>query len=105
MPRQPSYLTEHVTIAKSDIAKCSALACKANLHPVDVGGTLYESKRLRFATFAGARSADGMYRGVYRYEAGDWKECDAADFAELPRHTATVNQQKRKKPLEETEAT
>lgn len=84
MPRQPHYITRPVTIAKSDIALYAALQGKANAKPYTLEGKTHEPGRLKFHTFAGARCDDGLYRGVYRFEAGDFKDCESADVNQLP---------------------
>lgn len=84
MPRQPHYLTTPVTIAKSDIAKYTALHDFANSVPYELNGKTYPTGTIRFATFAGARGKDGLYSGVYRFEEGDFSGCLQSDLNQLP---------------------
>ena len=107
MPRQPNYLTKPAVIAKSDIARYAAMQGKANSKPVEIDGTTYGEGELRFATFAGARKADGLYHGVHQFEVGEFEDADKADLNTLPSgaDVKPVRSYRKSQPVEDNEAT
>jgi hypothetical protein len=84
MPRQPNYVTVPAVIRKADIATYAEMQGKCNSVAYEVNDVTYEPRKVRFATFAGGL-VDGLYRGVYQFESGDWQDCEAVDLNRLPK--------------------
>lgn len=88
MPQEPNYITVPAVIAKSDIPATAALHGHKNSFAIEVAGKRYPAGTIRFAHFAGAVDlADELYKGEYRYEAGEFKDDPAGDLKQLPNIT------------------
>ncbi len=67
MPRGVNYIRVPAAISKGDIAKFAAVKGLVNQERVVIGGIGFQSRSLRFETFAGARQSDGLYHGEYLF--------------------------------------
>lgn len=80
------FLTQPATIRKADIAKYAAMQGKANRYSFVVNEQRYSPGTLRFVTFAGSHTANGLYCGVYQFERGDFHDAESVDFSALPKY-------------------
>jgi len=84
MPVEPVLILVPAVISKNAIALTAALGGHKNNSPLELAGKKYAAGAVRFACFAGAIDmADRLYKGEFRFEAGEFKDDPAGDLNQL----------------------